>query len=116
MARRNGRKGDYLATDDYTGFTEYRSKLKFDYWGNLTAKPMARNLQEISTPLLDPKPVSVFRGPQYENIPNPCIFETQPEFIGRTNKPFPTNSAANQALNLNPAIPAMVIGCTFYVR
>lgn len=115
MARRQGKKGDYLITDDYTGFTTYRSKVKEDYWGNITEKPMKRNLQEIASPLLDPYPVSVFRGPQYEVISNHCVFEVQPLVIGRTTRPFPTNSAASQALDLKPSLGEMEVGCTFRV-
>jgi len=77
MARRSGRKGDHLATDDYTGFTVYASKLQYDYWGSLAVHPLKRNLQEISSPLCDPVPVEIYRGPTYEiasstflNVPN----------------------------------------------
>lgn len=116
MARRGGRKGEYLMSDDYTGFTEYSSKLKRDYWGNWAVKPLERNLQEIAKPLLDPQPVPNYNGPTYEVIPNPCIFETQPAYIGLTTRPTLNTSPATQALNLNPAIPNMEVGCTFVVR
>lgn len=114
MARRNGRKGDYLGTDDYTGMTVYFSKLKRDFWGSLAVNPLLRNLQEISTPLNDPEPVSDYRGPSYETYRN-CIGETAPEFVGNTTRRTNPNNAAFQALNLNPAIPFMQIGCTFRV-
>lgn len=114
MARRSGRKGAYLATDDYTGFTEYRSRLEYDYWGALTRRPLLRNLQEIASPLNDPRPVQDYRGPDYEYT-RPCIGETAPEYIGNTTIKTNQNNAAFQVLNLNPALGQMQIGCTFRV-
>lgn len=113
MARRRGKPGDYLVTDDYTGWTTYRSRAQFDYWGSLTERPLQRNLQEIAVPLNDPQPVPVYRGPQYEHTTE-CDFELQPQFIGRTNIPFP-NTWFTQVMGLNPAIPNMSVGCTFIV-
>lgn len=115
MARRNGKKGTWLATDDYTGFTVYASKLKRDFWGNYAVKPLLRNLQEIASPLNDPQPVSFYRGPNYESFP-PCGAEIAPRFVGNTTVPTNSDNMAFQALNLNPAIPDMEIGCTFIVR
>lgn len=114
MARRQGRKGDYLATDDYTGFTRFRSQLSYDYWGSLVERPLLRNLQEIASPLNDPQPVPDYRGPTYEYTP-PCIGERSPKFVGLTNVKTNNNNAAAQALNLNPSLGSMSIGCTFEV-
>jgi len=114
MARRNGKRGQYLGSDDYTGFTEYANRLKEDYWGNRVRKPLERNLQEIASPLLDPYPVPFFSGSTYEVV-NPCDAETAPLFIGRTNVRTPTNSSTISALGLNPALGEMQIGCTFRV-
>lgn len=114
MARRNGRKGDYLATDDYYGTTRFRSQLTYDFWGALVQKPLLRNLQEISSPLNDPEPVPDYRGPAYEYTRN-CIGERAPEFIGLTTIPTNPNNAAFQVLSLNPSLGAMSIGCTFEV-
>lgn len=115
MARRNGRKGDYLATDDYTGFTVYASKLQRDFWGSYAVNPLKRNLQEIATPLNDPEPVSMYSGPNYEFTPV-CVAEIAPNYVGNTTIPTNPNNAAFQALNLNPAIPDMEVGCTFIIR
>lgn len=115
MARRNGRRGDYLATDDYTGFTKYASELHRDYWGQMAHTPLIRNLQEIAFPLLDPAPVPFTRGPSYERS-IPCDYEIAPQFVGNTNIPTNPNNAAFQALNLNPGIGTMTVGCTFVVR
>lgn len=115
MARRKGRPGAYLATDDTSGFTEYRDKLSIDYWGNLTRYGLERNLQEISSPLGDPYPVPIYRGPDYEQT-NACDFETTPLFVGKTGIAFKQNSAYAQFINLDPAIPDMSVGCTFIVR
>lgn len=114
MARRRGRPGEHLITDDNSGFTTYASKVTTDYWGNITRYPLERNLQEISSPLGDPYPVTMYRGPQYEKV-NPCIFEATPVVIGRTNKPFLQTSAYAQAYNLHPTIGTATVGCTFRV-
>lgn len=115
MARRKGRPGDYLMTDDYTGFTHFASELKRDYWGQYAKKPLLRNLQEIATPFNDPAPVPVYRGPNYETF-NTCDAELAPTFVGLTNVKTSNDNMAAQALNLDPAIPDMEIGCTFIVR
>lgn len=115
MARRRGRPGAYLMTDDYSGVTCYASELHQDWWGNYTKQPLKRNLQEIAVGLNDPVPVTVFRGPQYE-VTNICDFEHIPIFIGRTNIRTPNTSPATQALGLDPGIGDAVIGCTFVVH
>ena len=115
MARRKERLGDHLATDDYTGQTCYASQLQRDFWGSLAKHPLKRNLQEISSPLNDPAPVSVYRGPNYEDTSN-CPGETAPLFIGNTNVPTRNISAAYQALNLDPGIGDAAIGCSFVVH
>lgn len=115
MARRRGRPGDYLATDDTTGFTKFASELRLDFWGNRTAIPLERNLQEIAQPVDDPMPVPFFRGPSYE-VTNGCQAETMPVFVGNTDVPTNPNNAAVNALSLNPGIGDMAVGCTFIVR
>lgn len=114
MARRRGKPGSYLMTDDNSGFTEYAYKLKEDYWGNQTSYGLKRNLQEISGPIGDPYPVAIFRGSQYEAT-SACDFETTPLFIGKTRIPFPQNSAYTQFQDLDPGIGSAAIGCTFVV-
>lgn len=114
MARRSQRRGDHLATDDYTGFTVFASKLRRDFWGSLAVNPLKRNLQEISSPLNDPAPVNIYRAPNYEITPA-CVAETAPIYIGNTTVPTRQNNAAFAALNLSPAIPDMIIGCSFQV-
>lgn len=115
MARRAGRKGDWLATDDYTGFTVYASQLQQDFWGSLAVKPLQRNLQEISSPLNDPQPVLLFRGPNYEQIQGVCIGAVAPLTVGVTNIPTNQNNAAFQALNLKPGLGSMEVGCSFQI-
>lgn len=115
MARRKGRKGEHLVTDDYTGFTTYVSKVRKDYWGAYAVNPLKRNLQEIATPLNDPHPVEIYRGPNYEITPN-CVAELAPTYVGLTNVPTNPNNAAFQVFNLSPSIPDMAISCTFIVR
>lgn len=115
MARRRGKPGDWLATDEYYGFTRYGTQLKRDYWGAYVQSPLKRNLQEIATPLDDPAPVPFVVGPSYE-FTTPCIGEVAPTYVGLTNVPTNPNNMAFQVLNLDPAIPDMEIGCTFIVR
>ncbi len=114
MARRRGKPGAYLMSDDNTGFTIYNNQARKDYWNNYTAIPLKRNLQEIASPLNDPYPVPIFRGSQYEQT-NACDFELQPQYIGKTRIPFPNTQVTN-LYNLDPGIGDMAIGCTFIVR
>ena len=115
MARRSGRPGSWLATSDYTGITYYAEQLQRDYWGNYDIHPLKRNLQEIASPLNDPQPVPFYRGPNYEILP-PCVAEVAPVYVGNTNVPTNTDNAAFYALDLDPSIGQMIIGCTFVVR
>lgn len=114
MARRKGKPGAWLVADDTSGFTVYNDRIGRDYWGNLTTIPLQRNLQEISRPLGDPFPVAFYNGPQYEQT-TACDFEVGPIFIGKTTKPFLTNSAYYQTVNFYPGVGAAEIGCTFIV-
>ena len=115
MARRKQRKGDWLATDDYTGFTRYASELKQDFWGSYAVKPLLRNMQEIAAPLNDPEPVPFYRGPSYESTPV-CVAEVAPQYVGNTTVPTNPNNMAFQVLNLNPTLGDMTVGCTFIIR
>lgn len=116
MARRSGRRGDYLYTDDYTDFPVFGSRVRPDFWNDYTAgKRLERNLQEIAKPLNDPYPVPLYSGPSYEQTSD-CIGELSPLFIGKTNRPFPNGSPASQALNLDPGVGTMSVSCTFIVR
>lgn len=114
MARRRGKPGKWLATDDYSGATVYANTLKRDYWGNRSAKPiLKRNLQEIASPLDDPRPVPFYIGSQYEQT-NECMFETTPQYIGTTLIPFPP-SQFFPPFGFNPGIGEATIGCLFTV-
>lgn len=119
MARRHGRKGDYLLQDDWTGFTVYGSEVKRDFWGMYSKRPLKRNLQEIASPLNDPQPVPVFRGQIYEQWPDAAFGFIVPIDVGTTNVPTNRNNAAIQALAENPTaakgIGAMQVGSTFQV-
>ncbi len=96
MARRNGRPGAWLMSDDYTGFVNYASKLKRDFWGAYAVRPLKRNLQEIASPLNDPAPVYPYSGPNYEYI-DPAITTVIPQFVGKTTVPTNTNNMAYQS-------------------
>lgn len=116
MARRRGKFGDYLATDDDTGFTVYGSRLRRDYWGNYSTSPLKRNLQEIAKPLNDPRPVQVYRGPNYEVMPDYCLDKHYPFYVGLTNIKTKTDSAYLQALKVDSGIGFMEVQCDFYVQ
>lgn len=115
MARRGQKRGDWLVTDDYYGFTRYASKLRKDYWGALAEKPLKRNLQEIAVPLNDPAPVPFYRGPNYEETPV-CVAETAPLYVGNTTVRTNSNNMAYQVLDLDPGVGSMEVGCTFRVH
>lgn len=117
MARRNQRRGDWLATDDYTGATKFASQLRKDFWGNYAARPLQRNVQEIASPINDPAPVPFYRGPSYEATPA-GIGVTLPQYIGYTTVPTHLDSPAIQALGLtlDLGIPDMAISTTFVIR
>lgn len=115
MARRGGRLGDYLAVDDYTGFTCFASELRLDYNGAYAKKPLNRNLQEIASPINDPVPLPFYRPSNYEVTPN-CVGATAPTYIGTTTVPTRNNNIAAQVLVLDPSIPDMEIGCSFIIR
>lgn len=114
MARRRQIRGNWLASDDTSGFTKFGTQLKLDYWHNRTAMPLKRNLQEVATPMEDPYPVPFYRGPQYESF-NPCDAELAPLYVGLTNVRTNPNNAAIQALNLEPGVGSAIIGCTLRV-
>ncbi len=119
MARRNGRPGAWLATDDLTGFTVYGNRLKKGYYSEYAVKPLKRNLQEIASPLNDPEPVSVYRGPNYEAWPYSAYGFVVPIDVGNTSRLTNRNCAAIQVLGVNPTtatgIGAMQIGNNFSV-
>lgn len=114
MARRSGKKGQWLVTDDYTGITRYSSEMQQDYWGNYTRKPLKRNLQEIASPLSDPEPVPFYRPPTYEHT-TAAQFSVCPATVGLTSKPTPP-SLAGDVFGWNAGIGDAVIGSTFLVR
>lgn len=120
MARRRGKPGEHLATDDYTGFTRYASELKRDFWGQYSKYPLERNLQEIAVPLSDPYPVSLYRGPNYEITDNGTDYNLVSTYVGNTTRATSRLSVAVQTFGTqgSPAgggIGSMVIGTTFIV-
>jgi hypothetical protein len=97
----------------------FASNLSRDYWGSYARKPLHRNLQEISSPLLDPTPVSLYRGPNYESWPYASFGFVIPVDVGNTSRLTNRNNAAIQVLGTNPSaasgIGAMQIGNDFTV-
>lgn len=119
MARRQGRLGDYLATDDYSGATVLASRLKRDFWGNYAVRPLERNVQEIAQPLNDPEQLPFYRGPDYEAWPYSSYGFIVPLTVGNTSILTNRNNMAIQVLGDNPTtatgIGAMQIGVNFSV-
>lgn len=95
MAIRNRhRKGDWLAIDDYTGFTCYGSQLKRDEYGFLTKDPDVVNQQKYIRSYGDPYPVPFVRPDAVVSASNyPTLF------IGTTNVPVNRQSPGFQALS-----------------
>lgn len=55
MARRRGwKRGDWLVRDEESGFTEYASKVRRDYYGKLTRDPDPRHPQDFIKAKADP--------------------------------------------------------------
>ena len=97
MARRKGRPGDWLGTDEYYGFTCYQSELKQDFWGAYAKKPLKRNLQEIDVPLSDPYPVFPIQGASYQIIAYVSALVIAPATVGVTSVPTNRNNMAIQS-------------------
>lgn len=120
MARRRGKLGEYLAVDDYYGKATYASRLRKDHDGYWSEKPLARNLQEIASPLNDPRPVpAVGRSADYEQY-DICTLKTAPLYVGLTNVKTSQLSAALQSAvwsgYSNQGIGDMEVGCSLIVR
>lgn len=117
MRRRRGKLGESLAVDDYTGFVTYRSRLRPDEDNFYSERPLKRNLQEIASPLNDPKPVDrVGAAANYETY-DVCDLQVAPVYVGRTSVRTSTLSAAmqSQAYGIDPGIGDMEVGCSFRV-
>lgn len=118
MKRRGWKRGDWLVRDEESGFTEYASKVRRDYYGVLTRHPDYAHPQDFIRAKDDP-----FIGdPQ-----NPPIYVYDVSalnlgnFVGVTTVPAPVgpathlfNPAAIQASD--PGIGDMTIGDSFVVR
>jgi hypothetical protein len=66
MARRRGwKKGDWLVKDEESGFTEYGSRVAYDYYGVLKLKKQGDHLhpQDFIKPKDDPYPVTPVSEP-----------------------------------------------------
>lgn len=118
MARRGWKRGDWLVRDEESGFTEYASKVRRDYYGVLTKNPDPRHPQDFIKAKADP-----FIGdPQNPPI---YIYDTSAydlgDFVGVTTVPAPVGPATHlfnpaAANPSNPGIGRMVIGSNFVVR
>lgn len=114
MKRKGWKRGDWLVRDEESGFTEYASKVRRDYYGVLKRSEQSdpAHPQDFIRAKNDP-----FIG-QPQNPPA-LVYNTSAynlgEFVGETIIPVPFGPASH----LYPpdfGIGAMTIGTTFIVR
>jgi hypothetical protein len=117
MARRRGwKRGDWLVRDEESGFTEYASNMRRDYYGVLKRKEQAdlAHPQDFIRAKNDP-----FIG-EPQNPPQ-LVYDTSAynlgDFVGVTIVPAPMGPATH-IFNPNaaePGIGSMQIGSSFTV-
>ena len=116
--RRGWKRGDWLVRDEQSGFTEYASKVRRDYYGVLTKDPDSSHPQDFIKAKGDPYINDPQNPPQY--IYNTSAYN-QGTFVGVTTVPAPVGPATHlfnpSVVQIsNPGIGQMVIGTTFKVR
>jgi hypothetical protein len=111
------KRGDWLVRDEESGFTEYASEVKRDYYGVLTKNPDWAHPQDFIRAKNDP----YINDPQN---PPTYIFDTSAynlgDFIGVTSVPAPIGPATHlfnpgAIQGAEPGIGDMTIGSTFTV-
>lgn len=118
MRRGGWKRGDWLVRDEESGFTEYASKTRRDYYGKLTKNPDPAHPQDFIRAKNDP-----FIG----DLQNPPIYVYDlsaynlGNFVGVTTVPAPIGPATHLfnpsiAQPSDPGIGEMEIGTTFVVR
>ncbi len=121
MSKRRGWKsGEWLVRDEESGFVEYGSNVKRDYYGVLKRKDQADNMhpQQFVRPKEDPYMQFPQANPAY-------VYDTSAynvsAFVYGTNIPTPVGMATHLFLQGvvnadDPGIGMMVVGSTFTVR
>ena len=119
MGRRSGwKRGEHLVRDEESGFTEYASKVRRDYYGVLTKHPDPMHPQDFIRARNDPFISDPQNPPTY-------IYDTSAynlgDFVGVTVVPAPVGPATHlfnpAAIQVSdPGIGEMVIGDSFVIR
>lgn len=116
--RRGWKRGDWLVRDEESGFTEYASKVRRDYYGVLTRNPDKAHPQDFIRAKGDP----YIRDPQ---APPYLVYNTSAydlgDFVGVTTVSAPIGPAThlfnpNAVNGDDPGIGSMQIGLNFRVR
>lgn len=116
--RRGWKRGDWLVRDDESGFTEYASKVRRDYYGVLTKTPDKAHPQDFIRAKNDPFIYSPQNPPTY-------AFDTSAynlgDFVGLTSVSAPVGPAThlfnpNAVNGDDPGIGSMTISINFVVR
>ena len=113
MARRRSgwKRGDWLVKDEESGFTEYGSRVAYDYYGTLKLKKEGDRAhpQDFVRALDDPhSPYPQGRGrPQYDTCTG-----IQGFFVGTTSVSAPEGPATHL---FRPAIPEQEVECTNWI-
>jgi hypothetical protein len=121
MARRRGwKRGDWLVRDEESGFTEYASNMRRDYYGVLKRKDQ--------NDYAHPQDFIRAKNDPYINEPlnNPLlVYDTSAynlgDFVGVTTVPSPVGPAThiynpNYFSQSDPGLGDMEIGTSFQVR
>lgn len=116
--RRGWKRGDWLVRDEESGFTEYASKTRRDYYGVLTRNPDPRHPQDLIKAKNDPFICEPQNPPEYTYELSAYNLGT---YVGVTTVPAPMGPATH-ILNPSlfqagdPGIGEMAVGTTFVIR
>lgn len=120
MRRRGWKSGEWLVRDEESGFVEYGSNVRRDYYGVLTKKDQCDHVhpQNFVKAKNDPHIQFPQASPEY-------VYDTSAynlgAFIGQTNIPAPVGPATHlfnpsAVQGADPGIGDMAISTTFVVR
>lgn len=116
--RRGWKRGDWLVRDEESGFTEYASEVRRDYYGVLTKTPDRAHPQDFIRAKNDPFIYDPQNPPTY-------IFDTSAlnlgDLVGVTSVSAPIGPAThlfnpNAVNGDDPGVGSMTIGTTFRIR
>ncbi len=120
MRRRGWKRGDWLVRDEESGFTEYASDLRRDYYGVLKRRNQAdyAHPQDFIKALNDPFIGDPQNPPQYTYDTSALNLGM---FVGLTHVPAPVGPATHLfnpsvSQGSDPGIGEMTIGTDFVIR